>query len=378
MKHIIVLALCIAGSLSMCHAQSFLEQSTDEQSPSPQLFRLNDGQKNHHIHAALPNNGTLDIDFLRLSDWGTRNDLYDIAKIAAAQAVMLRDSFLYAGSTKTLEVNIPMDKQVISVNYREDNSQKNQLAYKNNTYYQLKSGFDTIRVVKNVGIRTSPSRDSGLIQVQYTFILKELQDLQPLVENPDALNRTGETVDSFIAVKRRHWGNEDAYHHTLTLQYDADKPDKIKNARSPALFGKYVGIYLGFGAIVYENSISPYLEETIAYLVPSNGKIQGFVGLNVSVFGLLSNSSGLLNSTYYGAMNLEFGSCKKTTGLMQQKTSIAIGTLYSSVNDKRTYMFNMGFNYGINSFLSAGFNFASDFKKKTDNSFWGVHFKFNL
>lgn len=381
MKKITFLVFLFTLALYPSFAQSLIDWELEPSASAAQLFSLNKEQQNHHFHYRLPDDGILNIDFLRLSDWGEKNDLYAIAQMAAAQAALLKDSFIAASSTKTLALNIPIDKRVISINYKEDNSKKNQLAFKDNAYFQLKSDFDTIRIVKNVGVRSKPLVDSGLIQIQYTFILKDIQDIQKLADQPAVLNDIGTQTDTYLSEQRQKWHKQDAYHHTLLLDYDPEKSAGIQNNNANKLFpflGNHVGVYIGFGAIVYENSISPYLDETIAYLAPSRGKTRKFVGLNLTAFGLLNGASTFFTNRNYATINGEFGICRQTTGLMQQKTSVTLGLMIHNQDDKRNNLFNMGFNYGFNSFLSAGFNFASDFKKDSKNNFWGVHFKFNL
>lgn len=383
MKKIFVLiVVCFCCTHQYSFAQGAMSSLLENQPSAvpPQLFRLNPAQYNNHFDLALPNNGKLIVDFLRLSDWGTQNQLQAVAELAANQVRLLKDSFVHNYSNKLLEMNVPVNGQVISVNYEEDESGKRQLAYKDGNYYQLKSGFDTIRVVKNIGIRTSPQVDSGLIQVQYTFVLKDINDIQAFTDNPGILERIGNMTDSAINRQRRNWSYQDASHHTFNLTYnpEAKTPLDVDNEAGSFLpfVNKRLGLFLGIGAAFYtNNSVSPYLDETIAYLIRARGKMQYFVGANLTGFGFLSSNG---NKASYVSGNFEYGVCKKAPGFMQQKSSILLGVMQKTENVNKFTMFHMGFNFGLNSFLTAGFNFATDFKKDSEHGMILVNFKFNL
>jgi hypothetical protein len=383
MKKLLVLMLLWLSAVAPCFAQGAMEAFTltGPLLTSPQLFRLNPEQYNHHFEFPLPNDGKLQVDFLRLSDWGEKNQLKAIIEAAANQVRMLKDSFRNNYSTKLLEMNIPIDGKVIALNYLEEEKGKRQLAYKDGTYYQLKTSFDTIRIIKNVGIRTKPLVDSGLVQVQYTFILKDINDITNLEGNPEAVDKIGNLTDEAIIKYRKEWNNQDARTHQLNLMYDPAKEKVVKASsdNNSGLF-KYIDIYVGLGAIFYtNNSVSPYLEESIAYLIPSRSKMQPFVGFNLTGFGLFNTNGKAAGNASYLSYNLEYGVCKRGFAFMQQKSSIMLGVMRVEGADKTTSaLFHMGFTFGFNSFLSGGFNIATDFKKNSDKAVMGVHFKFNL
>jgi hypothetical protein len=382
MKKIFALMPLWLSAAAACFAQGAMEAFTvtDPVLTASQLFRLNPEQYNHHFEFALPNDGTLQVDFLRLSDWGEKNQFKTITEAAANQGKMLKDSFNNNYSTKLLEMNIPIDEKVIALNYSEEEKGKRQLAYKDGTYYQLKTGFDTIRIIKNIGIRTKPLTDSGLVQVQYTFILKDINDIIALAKDPETIDKIGKLTDETIGKYRSQWNQQDARSHQLNLKYDpaTERLVKTSSNNNSGLF-KYFDIYLGIGAMIYtNNSVSPYFEESIAYLIPSRAKMQPFVGFNISGFGFF-NTNGSKGNASYLSYNFEYGVCKRGFSFMQQKSSIMLGLMRVQIPDQtNSYLFHMGFTFGFNSFLSAGFNAATDFKKGSDKGVLGVHFKFNL
>lgn len=383
MKKILVLILLWLGYTGTGLAQQTGLAAFGETEPPAtpaQLFQLNPEQYNNHFDFVLPDNGRLFVDFLRLSDWGSENQLQAIAETAATQVRLLKDSFTTNYSTKLLTLNIPVNGKIISVNYKEDDREQHQLAYKDGDYYQLKTGFDTIRVIKNTGIRTKPEVDSGLIQVQYTFVLKDINDIQVLADNPETLQRIGMTADSAVNKQRRRWSRQDAMHHSFSMKYDPNAPRPLVTDNGDgsafSFIRKRIGISLAVGFATYtNNSVSPYFDESLSYLIPTRGKMQYFAGVNATAFGYM-NLNG--DQSYYTSYNVEYGLCKKSTGFMQQKTSMQIG-LMRRFNVPQPYnMFHMGFNFGFNSYLSAGFNVASDFKKNSNRNLLLVNFKFNL
>ncbi len=381
-KILVLLAVCLSCTQHYIFAQGAMSPLTDEPPPRlpPQLFRLNPEQYNNHFNFTLPNDGKLIVDFLRLSDWGAQNQLQDVAVLAANQVKLLKDSFVHNYTSKLIEMNVPINRQVLSVNYQEDESGKRQLAYKYGDYYQLKSGFDTIRVVLNIGIRPKPRIDSGLIQIQYTFILKDINDIQAIAADPAVLQQIGDKADSAINRQRRNWSNQDASHHTFMLTYNPDAATPMTADNEGGTFlpflNKRINIYLGIGAAFYtNNAVSPYLDESIAYMIRSRRKMQYFVGANLTGFGFL-NSNG--NKASYISYNLEYGVCRKAEGFMQQKTSIQLGVMDKTDNGHKVTLFHMGFNFGFNSFLSGGINYGTDFKKDSEHNLFLVNFKFNL
>ena len=383
MKKIQIFILCWLASSAVCFAQSGVATFSEINEKGPQatqLFQLNPEHYNNHFDFTLPDNGKLMVDFLRLSDWGKENQLQAIAATAAEQVRLLQDSFSGNYSSKLLALNIPVNGKIISVRYDEDKSAQKQLAYKDGSYYQLKTGFDTIRIIKNMGLRTKPLVDSGIIQVQYTFILKDINDIQTFSANPEILQQIGLAADSAIERQRKRWHQEDARHHTLRLIYDPRAPQPmtsdVEDGPVLSFIAKNIKMYLAVGFGVYTgNNVSPYFDEGISYLLPSRGRMQPFVGLNMTLFGLL-NTNGISN--YYYSYNLEYGLCKKGMGFMQQKTSITLGLMQKYNSPQKIRLFHMGFNFGFNSFLSGGFGFATDFKKDSPEALIIANFKFNL
>lgn len=382
LSFLFLFTFCISSNI---HAQGLFGDpdmmAIDNPASNTNPYNLSPEQYNHHFEYKLQNDGTLQIDFLRLSDWGTKNRLAEIVDIAAEQVDRLKDSFRSDYSEKLLEMNIPINNKVLMVNYHEDDKNKNQLAYKNGTYYQLKTGFDTIRIVKNIAIKSKPLVDSGIVQIQYTFVLKDINDIQLLKDDPAVIEKIGNATDSVINKKREQWSAQDARHHQLDLYMNTDKDSLsvIRTSTNKAAYGGYLGIYCGLGAIVYNNQLSYFAEVSLAYLIPTRGKMQGFVGLNANGFGLPSFSSATLKSTksLYTSYNAEIGICKKGIGFMSQKTSFLLGVM--TIRNEKP-LFNFGFNLGINRFASIGLNIAGNYKKEDKGGRYvtGINFKFNL
>jgi hypothetical protein len=361
------------------NAQSLLEtQMNNPITPNNSLFSIGPDQYNHHFEYALPNEGKLYIDFLRLGDWGNENQLASIAAIAAKQEKNLSDSFKYAATTKTLELNVPIDGKTIAINFDESPEARNQLAYINGNYTPLKTGMDTIRVIRNIGIRSKPIVDSGLIQVQYTFVLKDISDIETLAADPAFLINIGNQTDSLIHIQRKKWHRQDAAYHRMELSKISDSTAvavvKKHDVLYPGVF-RNIGISVAFGAIVYDNIISPYADVTYAYLLPTRGKMRGFVGINFNGWGYLSQK-GFDSKNTYSTINAEFGFCNKGNWVLQQKTSLLIGL---AVIRNENPILNIGFNFGVNSFTSFGFSAATNFKQGEKKlSLITVQCKFNL
>lgn len=380
-----LLVLCLSMAQSYSHAQADDITAFDEHFDSPQLFDLNEQQENHHFHIKLPNDGILDIDFQRLSDWGEKNHLNDLAALANIQVQHLKDSFQHDYSSKLIAINVPVDQDIISIHYEEDARQRNQLAYRNGTYYQLKTGFDTVRIVRNTGVRLKPGKDSGVVQIRYNFILKSLDQLDYLVQNPSILENIGNELDNVIASKRKKWKKQDADYYQLTLDYDKDRKEPMKvisdQENSMPFFNRKILIYSSVGMVVFKNSIAPLIEATIAYRLPALRKTERFIGLNYIYFPQFN--SDLSFNRNYCAVNVEFGvfgSHKGGTGLMRQKTSVALGVMFDNFTNEEK-MLNFAINYGVSSNITASFGGAWNLKSYNSGNSRGilyVNFKFNL
>ena len=356
----------------------YTESEFNDDTTTPQLFDINRQQYNHQFNITLPDDGLLRVDFLRISDWGEKNQFLHIADIAANQVNMLRDSFKVARNAKKIALNIPVDEKVISVSYRDYDQEPRKLAWKNGEYYDLKTAFDTIVVVRNIGVREKPLIDSGLIQVKYTFILKSLDNINALTKDRSVLETAGNKIDSTVAAISKKWRRKDADFYTMYINYRPGSEKEIKTyvEEGPvdALFNR-MGMNVGFGGIMYHNIVSPYFDLAYAYLIPGNNKLQGFVGVNLISF-LRYNPDMTYNRTY-ASINLEFGICKAGSNFIHKKTSLFAGIMYTDFKGQKP-MFSFGVNYGVTSYLSAGMIVGTNFKEDKNNNMIGINFKFNL
>ena len=364
-------------------AQTMPEDWMLEAVPPPQeahLFRIGSAQQNHQFRIALPEGNTLIIDFLRLSDWGEKNRLEQVAAVAAQQFAQLRDSFRSATAVQTLEINIPIDGQTIAVRYREDPPPGTQLVRRDGGYYPLKTGMDTLRIVENTGVRTRPSYDSGIVQVQYTFVLKYLEDIGQYARDPELLTRIGGMIDSVVHAQRGRWKQQDLRYHELHINYDPERKkqplltsNKSNGESAPLPFlGKTVGLYLGVGATLFRNTMAPSAEFTYAYVFPEEGKRKPFVGFTTTSF-YLYYPNGAINRAYV-SVNAETGICSMN-GFIRRKTSVGIGYMYSRPASDR--MVRLFVNYGTSELITVGWDMNFNTRKKDDTPF-GIHVLFNL
>jgi hypothetical protein len=375
-----LLMLVMAKGFSFAQGVGY---ATEEELPRLQLFNVTEYQKNHRIHIQLPEDASLCIEFLRLSDWGSQHELPYLTDLASKQVNSLLDSFKNTTSAKILAMNLPSDGQVISLALSERNLGETQLAFKDNEYYQLKTSFDTIRIVRNEGVRRSPAVDSGLIQVCYTFSLKNLSDISKLANNTALWSQVGDSIDSKIALYRSRWKNPDAQAHQLTMYYNAQTESAVGvDARSGALFPALrnkIAVYVGVGGILHSGGLAPMIDLSFAYVFPGRGKQKAFLGFNMHSFSHFD--SNLKPQVQYSAINAELGTFRNNRGLMQAKTSIGYGVLVRKPeHEKARVLFNMVLNWGVTSYMTVGLNAAStlNFDKSKDIGLMGVQLKFNL
>ncbi len=144
------------------------------------------------------------------------------------------------------------------------------------------------------------------------------------MHNPTILEQIGNELDLAVADKRKKWHNQDASYYQLLLDYDADRKqpmDVVSDRKiwSPFLHKK-IGLYLSLGAVLFRNSISPYFDYTLAYKLPSRGKAQRFIGLNMTSFAIFNDDLSIKHN--YTALNAEvgvFSAGRQRMGLLGQK-----------------------------------------------------------
>jgi len=374
---LLLTAIC-KGQAQEQELMGYTESEFNDEAETQQLFDLTPHQYNYRFNITLPNDGLLRVDFLRLSDWKEKNQFLHIATMAALHVNRLKDSFNAGHSAKKIALNIPVDEKVVSVSYKEYDQDPRKLAWKDGEYYDLKTGFDTIVVIRNIGVREKPLIDSGLIQVKYTFILKSLEDVNTLVNDPSVLEGAGNKIDSTIIAISKTWRRKDADFHTIHINYHPGDKKEIKTyveaGPVDALFNR-MGMNIGFGGIMYHNTVSPYFDLAYAYLVPGNNKVQGFIGINLISF--LRYNSDMTYNRSYASVNVEFGICKAGSNFIHKKTSLFAGIMYTDFKGQKP-MFSFGVNYGVTSYLSAGMIVGTNFKEDKNNNLIGINFKFNL
>ncbi len=372
--------LCLTG-MHMTSAQTLPGDWMGVMVPTPEeerLFRISEAQYNHRFRVALPDDNQLYIDFLRLSDWGEKHHLNEITRFAADEFERLADSFREAHTVKVMELNIPTSNKNIAIRYREERPAATQLLRKNGSYYHLKTGMDTLRVVKNTGYRTRPGFDSGIVQIQYTFIVKHLEDIRRYATDPAFLEHTGNSIDSVIAVQRGKWKRQDLRYHELRVDYDLAKKTALKvYTGDPVLpfMGKTVGLYLSVGAMVFKNSIAPRAEMSLAYIFPGEGNKKPFAGITINSFYLYHPGADGTVDRVYSSINGEFG-VATMNGLMRQKTSFGLGYVYAQPVF-RDEMIRVFVNYGASELITVGWEMNANIRRKED-VMMGIHVSFTL
>jgi hypothetical protein len=357
------------------------------------VYHLDDAQKNYEITATLPHHGSLTLHFARLSDWEGKAELERITNIGAEQYLHLKDSFKRPLSQKKLFLKLPIKEEVTSLQYEEITGGAQQMAYKDGAYFSLKTTMDTLRVIKDEGTYDSPvqlSNDSSQVirQLGYTFVLRDLKDIESLAGDTATLNRIGHQIDSVLNHYRTKWKHPDWDSRSLAIKIDsgAGQHILIKNKGSflyHTMFDWGVGLEFFNGKFCISSDVG------LAYVEQVGVASSPFIALILNSY--LFPEMDVRQSNGYSSIGIEFGAANTeggTLGILRQKTSV--GMAYFIGKSKNNViqlpnMFRYYINYALSKNVSFGFEAMTNFKTSEKNrtsgktgSITGLYLKFSF
>ena len=240
----------------------------------------------------------------------------------------------------------------------------------------LKLGMDTICVKKTFNIKTDDEGVDTRNEILYTFILKDLQQIEELQRNVALIEDISRTFDSVVQDQRSRWSKQDIWYHEMHVSYNPmeEKDKKLKKYRVPGFLKGYD--YTAYvGASLFRNELAPNIEVGFGYKWPSkttgNLEYVRFSMNTLETFERMAPAKFNIYSTLF--VNLEAGSyiSKKDTWIPIYQTSLGLGYMFSDEPWLRSYNgLRLFFNYSLSPSVRITPDFYYLFKKGLDPYSW--------
>jgi hypothetical protein len=219
LQAVMLLGLC-ALHTSVKAQQENTNPFAGEKDVTEKLFNLKEQDINYRFTVALEQGNFLIVEWPHLSDWHDKGDLQHIVSLAKFYYRQVADSFKYGTTAKRIDIHIPIDNEPVTMMLCEHKAERNVLLLKGSMQAPLKVNMDTIRILKTLAEK-EVNQEKKLVQVQYTFLLKDLEEINKLDEN-NLVADAGNKFDSIVSRHRHKWTNN------LTVNYYplAENPKK--------------------------------------------------------------------------------------------------------------------------------------------------------
>lgn len=324
-----LLLLCILLTLTTVGRAKDIPKNpvSNEKNVKKNLFELDTLDIRYYFRSDLPENNFLTMEFEKLSYWPAGKSISKIFTAARDVVTGLRDSFAKPGTSKRIDVYMPLKDEPMIVRYTEHNDNGNLVLMNKGGNMPLKLGMDTIRIMKTYN-DTTGSKNVALARIQYTFILKDLEQIYTL-DNSYVTDSVQTTFDKLVNDKRETWQKQDAWHHTMDAWYNmGDNSGSRLTVRSSTGIMKRVDLDGNIGMSLFRNTIAPNFDLGVSYKWLNKQKDYYFVqlsGSNISFFDQ-GNVFGLQASNIL-FLNLETGTLfnKKNTLVPLYKASVGVG-----------------------------------------------------
>ncbi len=316
---IFLIALCIIPDLLFAQTDGSGKPYAGEQAVIAKLFNLNEQDINYHFTAELPGGNFLIIEWNHLSDWNNKADLQHIINLARTYEGQVQDSFKSGTTAKRLDIHIPIKNEPITMKVTEHNIANNVLLLKDNMQTSVKVNMDTIRVIKTIGEK-KVHKDQKLVQMQYTFLLKDIDGIKGLDNDKEVIADISDKFDSVVNKYKNKWHNEDNWTRNLSVDYFpvndyTEKRLVIKMLNYDYEKGRYyshLGFDFGLGVLSFRNNLCPMLEDGASYIWPSHNSRYSFLRLSNTFFiDYLWPSSTDFKAYHLFFSNLEYGWTKR-------------------------------------------------------------------
>lgn len=358
-----------------------------EQEIGERLFRIQE-PINHSFTISLPGKCFLLVEFSKLSDWQDNGAFRTVVQEAAKISLRMKDSLKQPTASYRLDMHLPVGNTPVTARVTEQAGSTNFVMLNDHDQAPLKIGMDTVNVLKTLRYEKSNTRK---MQVQYTFILKEMNQMQELAANEHWMNETAAFLDSVVFSYRRRWHNQDAWHHQLFVSYrpEETEPQKrlvineAKDKNEPTGIFKMLFYDVGFGVSLLRNTLSPVSEFGFTVVLYRDKTSSFFTRVSANSFALFEREpDGNFKGYSSSFVNIEFGTTneKSIYALPLYLASIGFGVKIDGKYDHPSFerdWYKLFFRYNITKTFSVRPEFYLTPKRK-DDGFLGIGFNLRI
>lgn len=335
------LAMFIAGLCACVHTAQAQDDEisrrpvTSESEINKTLFDIDTLDANYYFRANLPDNNYLTIEFKKLGYWPDKGFLKQVVSTAREVAASVADSFKKPGTSKRIDINIPISYEPLTVRTTEHMTESNVVVMDKGSNMPLKIGMDTIRVLKTFA-KIHHKHYPSLVQVQYTFILKDLDQINTLF-NEQLVDSVETAFDNLVQKKKDKWTFPNAWYNTLNAVYDPYNPKakKVMTTEGAGILRGF-GIYASIGASLFRNDLAPNLTAGLNYKWLMRDKNYMFAGASFTQLGLFDRVGNKINAYDLMFINAEWGTMLTKPNTLLPVYSVSIGGRYL-LRDKFTH-----------------------------------------
>jgi hypothetical protein len=327
----IVLAAAL-GNMPAAQAQeNTVRPFVADQAVTERLFNLEELGVNYHFTAELGGGNVAIIEFNRLSDWSNKGELEYIISTAQKYYAKVQDSFKHATTSKRLDLHIPLENEPVTARMFEYMPNNSIVLLKGDMQSPLKLTMDTVRVLRTTN-EISVHKKKQFVQMQYTILLKDIDDIQDLAGNKALLANVEDKFDSVVRAYRIDWSNQNKWTHNLNVTYyplgtDPRKQLSVKRIRTDDENGKFYKAFewdFGVGLTFFRNTPCPLVDWGLSYRWPTRSNQYVYLRFSNTTF-----SNIVWKDTYYNAYGVSFGNLE--FGWMKNKTYTRIPLYKASI-----------------------------------------------
>ncbi|RYE24658.1 MAG: hypothetical protein EOP51_06670 [Sphingobacteriales bacterium] len=328
------------------------------------LFELPADDANFYFRADLPNDNFVIAQFNKIGYWPNGDGmLKQIATIASSVVDRAGQSFSNKMATHRVDIHLPVKNEPYTVRLKEHNDGSKLVVMEGVQQNPLKIGMDTINVLKTFSVQKSKNSEER-VQVQYTFIVKDINDINTIAASDEILQRAEQNFNALVARKRKAWVADNAWYHGMNAEYDEEAGNKkFRTQMTRRFLSDAIGGQVNLGASFLTTGVNPYASIGLNYKWRSKSPSEyNFIGLSLSTLNAVDMQADK-NIISYGAVmaNIESGAYFKNSQSRIPLHHISAGFGIKIANDPHSLLDNNIYRIFFNYSLSKAITLTPDF-----------------
>lgn len=339
----------------------------------------------HHFQVDLPEQISFKVALVALDDWND-NDFFNVVNNNIRKHIQYFEDSINNNATlqNLLYIERKPGAGFEKLNFRQLSPVQSEIVFKDGRYYNLKNSMDSLHYTYFVANpRAARGAEDSLHQNLITITAKSLPYLNTL--SNIQVRKVQQLLDSMVnAAKLKYRNYRSPMYNSNSSWSIAATGAQTSSFKAQQPFMSIINNFklgVGYGAIVFNNSISPTMELSLGYLLKRSKDNALFVGFNYSFFSEI-NLRDRNNLVGYLPFHLEVGTIRNNVGLMQRKTSLGYGVMIKTTRQSGTpatyYLPSMQLNFALSNTISSSLIMASQLKKDAEHYVLGVSLKYNL